>query len=106
VGAVFFLVGAGFGTAKWFYAQKLATLREKGDLVLATFDKVELDTGTTFNNRNPWRVHAHWVDPTSGKRYLFTSEMLWDDPTERAGQSPVRVYIERGNPKRHAMDFS
>ncbi|AOW15721.1 hypothetical protein LPB72_06495 [Hydrogenophaga crassostreae] len=106
VGTVFFLVGVGFGTAKWFYGRKLARLSETGDLVLATFDKVEPDAGTTLNNRHPWRVHAHWIDPLSGKRHLFTSEMLWEDPTERAGQSLVRVYVERGNPKRYAMDLS
>lgn len=106
VGAVFFLIGAGLGVAKWLNAQKLSRLRDTGDLLLATLDKIELDTGTTFNDRHPWRVHAHWSDPASGQRHLFVSEMLWEDPTARLGQLPVWVYIERGKPERYAMDIS
>lgn len=105
LGLVFFLVGAGLGVAKRFNAQKLARLRGAGDLVLATLDKVEIDTSTTFNDHHPWRVHAHWDDPVSGQRHLFASEMLWQDPSARLGQSPVQVYIERGNPRRYAMDL-
>ena len=106
LGAVFLVLGAGLGLAKRFYAQKLAELRVSGDLVLATLDKVALDTGTTFNDRHPWRVHAHWEDPVTGQRHRFVSEMLWEDPSARMGQSPVRVYVDRGKPGRYAMDLS
>ena len=100
------MLGAGLGLAKRFNAQKLAQLRVSGDLVLATLDKVALDTGTTFNDRHPWRVHAHWEDPVTGQRHRFVSEMLWEDPSARMGQSPVRVYVDRGKPGRYAMDLS
>lgn len=106
VGAVFFLIGAGLGLAKRMGAQKLAKLRASGDLVLATFDKCEPDTGTTFNDRHPWRVHAFWIDPASGQRHLFSSEMLWEEPDESMARQPVRIYMERGNPDRYAMDLT
>ena len=105
LGAVFVLVGAGLGLVKRLHAQKLAQLRSTGDLVLATLDKVELDSGTTVNDRHPWRVHAHWEDPLSGRRHEFVSEMLWEDPSAGLGQQPVRVYMDRGKPGRYAMDF-
>ncbi len=106
LGGVFVLIGTGLGLVKRLHAQKLAQLRSTGDLVLATIDKVALDTGTTVNDRHPWRVHAHWDDPVSGRRYPFVSEMLWEDPSAGLGQQPVRVYMDREKPGRYAMDFS
>jgi hypothetical protein len=104
--AVFVLIGVGLGLAKRFHAQKRAQLRGVGDWVLATLDQVEIGTGTGFNNRHSWRVHAHWVDPVSGQRHRFVSEMLWEDPGAGVGPSPVQVYRDRGKPGRYAMDLS
>jgi hypothetical protein len=106
IGAVFFLIGAGFGVARWRKARKLMHLRASGDLVLATLEKIEIDTRITLNDRHPWRVHAHWTDPVSGQRHLFVSDACWEDPTLRVGQMPIQVYVERDRSGRYAMDLS
>lgn len=106
VGTVFFLIGASLGFIRLWNRRKLARLRQQGDLVLASFDRVEIDTSTTYNDRHPWRVYAHWVDPTTGQRHVFSSEMLWQDPGDRFESQPVRVYVARGNPREYAVDLS
>ncbi len=106
VGAVLFLISAGVGLRPLWRARRARRLRERGDLVLTTFDRAEHDTTVAFNGRHPWRVHAHWVDPLTGQRHAFRSDMLWEDPSGRWDQRAVPVYIERGRPQHYAMDLA
>ena len=106
LGGVFSLIGGSVGLWPLWRARRARRLREQGDLVLATFDRVALDTHVSYNGRNPWRVHAHWVDPVTGNRHAFRSDMLWEDPSGLWAQQAIPVYIERNRPSRYAMDLS
>ena len=106
VGVVLFMIGASVGLWPLWRARRTRRLRERGDMVLATFDRVERDSTVSFNNRHPWRVHARWVDPLTGQGHAFRSDMLWADPTGLWEQQAIPVFIERGRPQRYAMDVS
>lgn len=54
-----------------------------------------------INNVHPWRLHAGWFDPSSGRSYTFTSEDLRFDPRDQlAGQRTVQVLIDPADPGR------
>ena len=105
LGTVFFLIGASVGLWPWWRTRRMRWLRERGDLVLASFDRVALDTRVSYNGHHPWRVHAHWVDPLTARRHAFCSDMLWEDPCGYWDRRAIPVYIERNRPSRYAMDL-
>lgn len=105
-GLVFLAIGATTSLWPLWRAHRARRLRQRGDRVLATWERVALDTSIAYNGRHPWRVHAHWTDPLTGQRHAFRSDRLWEDPNGRWEGRGIPVYIERGRPTHYAMDLS
>lgn len=81
-------------------------LVQTGVPVEAVFVGVEHNRNITVNRRHPLVVVMRWTDPESGRSYTFRSENLWEDPAGRLEPSAVRVFIQRGNPRRYYVDLS
>jgi len=81
-------------------------LRETGVPVTATITGVEQNTLLEVNGRHPWRITARWRDPATGTEHEFRSANLWQDPSPHLDGDAIRVYVERGNPRRYYMDVS
>lgn len=80
-----------------------ADLRATGVAIQADVVEVARDSSIKVNGRSPWRIHAQWRDPASGKIHLFRSDMLWFDPSDYVGEH-ISVLIRPGKPKRYWMD--
>lgn len=81
-------------------------LVQTGLPVEAVFREVEQNRAIRVNRVHPWRVVMAWTDPATGKEYLFRSENLWQDPGDRLDPTLIRVFIERGNPRKYYVDLS
>lgn len=80
-----------------------ADLRATGVAVQADVVEVARDSSIKVNGRSPWRIHAQWRDPASGKIHLFRSDRLWFDPSEYVGER-IGVLIRPGRPERYWVD--
>lgn len=80
-----------------------AELRATGVAVQADVVEVARESSIKVNGRSPWRIHAQWRDPASGKIHLFRSDPLWFDPSGYVGER-VSVLIRPGRPKRYWLD--
>jgi len=105
MGGVFTLIGGGILGVRALSARSAAALRRTGARVQARFQSVERNTALEVNGRNPWRIVCQWQDPATGALHLFRSQNLWFDPTAfLSGRTELTVFVDRRNPKRHAMD--
>jgi len=103
LGGVFFAIGL-LAVMPGLRGRRIAAdLRASGVAVQADVVEVARDSSIKVNGRSPWRIHAQWRDPASGKIHLFRSDMLWFDPSEYVGEQ-VSVLIRPGMPKRYWMD--
>ncbi|WP_348704010.1 DUF3592 domain-containing protein [uncultured Neptuniibacter sp.] len=106
IGLVFNIVGAVILVMMSDKTKLLAKLKVSGIGVQATIESVHLNQSLQLNGKNPFQVHAKWIDPDSGKEHLFKSINMWFDPSEQLIDSYITVFIEPNNPKRYAMDIS
>jgi hypothetical protein len=105
MGSIFGGVGFFFLYLPWRRARIAQQLRRQGRAVQATFERVGLDTSFAVNDKNPWRIHVTWQDPTTGLEHAFHSEHLWEDPT---GFVPpqVTVFVDPRDFSRYHVDVS
>jgi hypothetical protein len=103
IGGVFLMIGLALVVPSLRRRRIAAELRATGVAVQADVVEVALDSSFKINGRSPWRIHAQWRDPATGKIHLFRSDMLWFDPSDYlAGQ--ISVLIRPGQPKRYWID--
>ncbi len=87
-------------------ASTKAWLKSHGEVVQATFARVEENDAVDMNGRCPWKIVSTWRDPDSGQDYEFHSEDIWTREPPVIDQKMIEVYINPKNPKKHFMDIS
>lgn len=115
IGGVFVVVGSLSGAAigagrlpDELSARRMKTLRETGERVMARVTEV-IRIGESATRRAPahWRLRAEWSDPRSGEIVVFVSQPIKIDPAPHVSVGDeIGVFIDRGNPKVYAFDFS
>jgi hypothetical protein len=106
LGATFFSVGGGIMLVGAIRRRRREWLSRNGTRIETTFQRVEVNEALSLNGRHPFRVVSQWLDPATGEVHVFESANLWFDPTEYVRDPRITVIIERGNPRRYAVDLS
>jgi hypothetical protein len=106
IGGVFLLVGGCLIYVPLQRARADDRLVHEGMPVQAQFQSVQFVSNISVSGRSPYRVLAQWQDPTTSRVHVFASHNLWFDPTNYIRQKDIRVFIDRGNPKRYYIDLS
>ncbi len=103
-----------FGISMWLLIsgiidkKVIKDLRTNGDVVQAKLVEAILDTTVIINNEHPYIIKCEWTNPEDGKKYIFKSENLWQDPKDiiyEMGIKSFTVYVDRKNMKRYVMDI-
>lgn len=106
LGAVFLSVGVGV----WAYGarqrKKERHLLQKGQVIEADVQSVDLNEALSINGRNPYVVRCQWLNPQTNQVHVFQSGHVWFDPTEHLDRDKVRVYVEVGNLRNYLVDLS
>ena len=105
-GGVLFLIGGGILIATRLRARRDEYLRTCGTPVKAKVQGVELNTSLAVNGRHPFRIVAHWQNPTTSELHIFESRNLWFDPSDYITDEEITVFIETNNPKKYYVDVS
>ncbi len=105
LGVLFFVIGLVMAVV-FGAGRRHRRLVQTGVPVEAVFREVEQNPYIQVNRRHPWRVVMAWTDPATGESHTFRSENLWQDPSDRLDPTLVRVFIERGNPRKYYVDLS
>ena len=87
-------------------ARRRAWLREEGKLIQARFQCVEQVRNVRAGGRRPYRIICQWQDPMTLKVHLFSSELIWFDPTQYIQRDQVVVRIDPRDPRIHEVDIS
>lgn len=106
VGGVFSLAGllmVLFGLRK---KRKAQWLQVHGMPVDASFQEVMRKTSVTVNGRNPFVILCNWKHPESGELHLFESEHIWFEPSRFISDEPIRVMLDRRDPRKYQVDIS
>lgn len=106
LGGVFFLVGMGLFVVPALKNRKEAYLRKHGTIIETRFQNVEYNEGVSVNGRSPFQVITQWQNPDNAEIHLFRSNNLWYDPTNHINVDTIRVFIDRNNPRKYAVDLS
>ena len=85
-------------------ARKEKWLVTNGQIIYADFQKVIVDRSIRMQGRNPYRIMAQWLDPTSNTVYTFKSRTIWYDPEPYLHDPKIPVRIDPRNPKRYVVD--
>ena len=106
LGGVFFLVGALMIVVPLIRQGRGAKLRESGQLIVASVQGVEQNTGLVMNGQSPFRIVTQWQNPATASVHVFRSDNIWFDPTDHIPGESINVYIRPDNPKRYWVDTS
>ncbi|CAJ0704830.1 DUF3592 domain-containing protein [Ralstonia holmesii] len=106
LGAVFALIGGSVLAMLWRRRKQRAWLAQHGAPIEAQLTGADLDTSMAVNGRNPWRLFAQWLNPTTQTVYEFQSDPIWFDPSPYVQRETVSVVINANNPKQYVMDIS
>mgnify|MGYP006188413307 CR=1 FL=1 len=106
MGGIFFLIGVGFFIVPMLRSRKEEYLRMSGTPIETEFQSVEQNTAITVNGRHPYRIVTQWQNPSTSEIHLFHSTNLWWDPSNHIGIYPIKVFIEKNNPKKYCVDLS
>lgn len=113
IGGVFFLIGTFSGGAAGagrlpgqLSARRLQTLRETGERVMARVTAI-LAQGANPATRAAaqWRLEAVWQDGATSRTFISQPISIDPSPHVKVGDE-IGVFIDRGNPKVYAFDFS
>ena len=108
IGILFFSIGFLFLFFQNRGKRLLRRLKSNGDLVYAKVIEVSTNTSYSVNGVNPYVIKCEWMSPYDGKKYIFKSENLWEDPTDIIEEKLIRefpVYITRGSVKPYVIDL-
>lgn len=115
IGGVFAVVGSLSGAAVGagrlpgeLSARRIKTLRETGERVMARVtDIMSISESATRRAPAHWRLKAAWSNPQTGTVAVFVSQPIKIDPSPHVSVGDeIGVFIDRGNPKVYAFDFS
>ena len=74
-------------------------------IVRAKVKEVYLDDSISLNNKNPYVIEASWKDPITKKIFFFYSDDLWENPTDKIGET-IMIRIHPNNFDKYCMDIS
>jgi hypothetical protein len=106
LGVVFFLIGCGITLVGVLKTRSEEYLRAYGKPIETEFQSVEQNTLVRVNGRYPFRIVSQWQNPVTSEIHVFRSNDLWFDPTDYIRDRPIRVFIERTNPRKYLVDLS
>lgn len=106
LGAMFTLIGLGIWLVGALTARKGRQLREHGQVIEATIQSVGPNESVSVNGRHPYVLHCQWLNPQTRELHLFQSKSIWFDPSEHLSADKVKVFIDRGDPRRYLVDLS
>ena len=87
--------------------RRIARLLESGTRVNARVEYIGQDGRVTMNGRHPFVIRCSWMDPVTGKSWLFDSESFWFDPAPYLkDRQTLPVYYDPANPRKHVVDTS
>jgi hypothetical protein len=111
---IFVVVIIAIGVIRFLAQQaKVSDLRQNGIRVMATVSHVEQRTrmsGAAQVNNQPPHIHhyyvviAHWTNPQTGSRYIFTSDEKSSSPPYVSGDE-VPVMVDRGDYNRYHIEI-
>jgi len=104
MGFVFGSVGGAMFLIAYCSARKERLFLTNGQIIYADFDKIIVDRSMRMQGRNPYRITAQWLDPTSNTVYAFKSKALWYNPEAYIHEKKIPVRIDPQNPKRYVVD--
>ncbi len=85
----------------------IARLLESGTRVNGRVEYIGQDGRVTMNGRHPFVIRCSWMDPVTGKSWLFDSESFWFDPAPYLkDRQTLPVYYDPANPRKHMVDTS
>lgn len=80
-------------------------LLEQGVVISATVEAVDYDTSLTVNGKNPYQIICSYVDESTGKRYTFKSDSVWENINEVLNPGDlVRVYVQPNDYNQYHVD--
>lgn len=103
-------IGIGAAIAR---GAKISDLRQNGKWVMATVSHIEQRTRRSASQMNegfPTTLHhyyvvvAHWTDPQTGERYIYTSDEKSSSPHYVSGDD-VPVLVDRVNYHRYHIEI-
>lgn len=82
LGGIAILVGGVSLVQDWKHKKKLENLRRTGKRLIATIDRITINTRIAVNEEHPYVIWCSYVDGFSGATFEFKSENIWNDPYE------------------------
>lgn len=85
--------------------KKQKELLEKGTVIYATVDSIQMNTSYSVNGRHPYVIYCSYKDIYKDVTYQYKSENLWTDPTGVLPPgSTVGVYVMPNDYSRYYVD--
>lgn len=106
LGCVFFLIGFVMVALSIRKKRLVDYLKHHGTPVETSFQGVQRNGALQVNGQNPFVVLTQWQNPETSKIHIFKSHNVWYDPTQYISDQPVKVLIDRNNPKKYYVDLS
>lgn len=101
----FGFMGFGVLILKTRRKQEIEYLKNFGQRIETTFDRVEELKNITVNGRHPVQIVSKATDPTSGETIEYKSEILWTNPSDKLNDDPLTVIIDTQNKKKYYMEL-
>lgn len=79
-------------------------LRQSGHPISATVSGISKVESLEVSGRNPWRILAEGVDPRTGKKRIFESGYVWEDPSEGSKGESITVWLDPSDDGRYWVD--
>lgn len=82
LGGIVILVGGVSMFKEWKYKKKLDNLKRTGKRLQARIDQITVNERIAINEEHPYVIWCSYVDESSGARFEYKSENIWNDPYE------------------------
>jgi len=105
-GSLFAAIGGWLIYLRITHTRIIASLKQLGVPLQASFQQCERDYRTKINGRSPYHVFAQATHPATGKITSFKSPPIWINLTSTLENKEVPVLIDPSNPKHYHVDLS
>ena len=104
MGIVFFLIGFFWGLNSYKKKKIIEKLKTSGTRLSTNFVRVERNTSTQINGKSPYIIISEY--DKDNKKYEFSSENIWFDPTSNINNETITVLVNPQNYLEYYMDTS
>ena len=84
----------------------LKYLQQNGTTIETDFQIVDINLNYTVNGQNPYQIVSEWINPSTSKLHVFTSDNIWFDPTKYIKTEKIKVLIDINNPEKYWVDLA